>query len=282
MRILRFLRSHKVITINIIIILIIINGGYWWQKNQKQEPAIIMSPPIVSPTLQYPKITKYQVPILMYHYIRDAKNESQLGKNLSVNPENFDLQVKWLKENNYEALKVSDLVDSDKNALSKIAFLHKKPIIFTFDDGYADAYSQALPILKKYQMTATFYIIRNYVGKDNYMNQTQIDALEKEGFEIGSHTLSHPDLTKIGLDDARTQIFDSRQNAFTFCYPGGKYNTTTVEQVQEAGYKAAVTTHFGITDQDSSILELPRVRVEDGSGETLGHKIEAAYEQSKK
>lgn len=266
------------------IVLVLIGGIFLWQKSHRTSANTNLPQNNVqneSPKKEeeIPQAATYAVPILMYHYIRDASGESELGQNLSVSPQNFDLQVLWLKNNNYQTLTVADLADTNRKVLSKIIYEKKKPIILTFDDGYADAYTDALPILQKYQMTATFYIIRDYVGRPEYMSQDQIDELQKDGFEIGSHTLSHPDLTKLNIDEAKKQIFDSKEKATTFCYPAGKYNTTAVNLVQEAGYSAAVTTHFGIADQNSSILELPRVRVENVSGETLGQKIEAALEQ---
>ena len=265
-------------------IVVIAGGVFLWQRHHPASANTTTTPTpskTKSAAPQYPKVETYQVPILMYHYIRNAEGESELGKGLSVSPQNFDAHLKWLADNNYETLKVSDLADPDKTALSKIASEKKKPVAITFDDGYLDAYTNALPVLKKYNATATFYIIRKYVGKPEYMNQAQIDELEKFGYEIGSHTLSHPDLTKIDLGDAQKQIFDSKSSATAFCYPAGKYDATTVKLVQEAGYTTAVTTHFGIASEKSSILELPRVRVENGSGETLGFKIEAAFEQTK-
>lgn len=267
----------------IVIFVLLLAGGIFLflkNKNYSSEAAIIK--PLVTPkssTSNYPEITTYQVPILMYHYIRNSENESELGKNLSVSPANFENQISFLKENNYQTLRVADLADVHKKALSKSYFEKKKPIILTFDDGYQDAYTNALPVLKKYKMTATFYIIRNYVGKSGYLNQSQIDEMANLEMEIGSHTLSHPDLTKIDIDEAKNQIFESKGKADSFCYPAGKYDSTTITLVQEAGYQAAVTTHFGIASEKSSILELPRVRAEDVSGETLGDKISAAYEQ---
>lgn len=257
---------------------LLILGGMYLLKQKSSADSITPTPsqsPSQSPEPQYPKVSSYEVPILMYHYIRNAENESQLGKNLSVSPKNFDSQIKWLKDNDYKALKAADLADPDKKELSKIVFEKKKPIVITFDDGYEDAYTNAYSVLQKYQMTATFYIIRDYVGRPEYMNQSQIDQLEKDGYEIGSHTLSHPDLTKLTPTEAQKQISDSKENALTFCYPAGKYDATTVKLVQEAGYLAAVTTHSGIADQNSNILELPRVRIEESSGEAFGRKIKS-------
>ena len=276
----KFIKDNYVMLVIIALLVIAVAIISIYRRSpQFKEISII---PSSSPSPTIPKVEKYEVPILMYHYIRNAENESELGKNLSVSPENFEKQMSWLKSNNYQTMRVAEIIDPERKSLSKIYFDQKKPIILSFDDGYLDAYTQALPILQKYQMTATFYIIRNYLGKDNYMNQVQIEELEKAGFEIGSHTLSHPDLSKLTIEEAQRQIVESKENALTFCYPAGKYNDSTIALVKDAGYQAAVTTHFGIATQDSLILELTRVRVENGSGETLGNKISAAFEQSKR
>lgn len=225
------------------------------------------------PEVIYPKVSEYKVPILMYHYIRIAPIGDTLGENLSVTPTNFALQMKWLNENNYATLSLVDLDDPDKKAISKITALKKKPIILTFDDGYEDAYTNALPILKQNNFTGTFFIIRDFVGRPEYMDQTQIDKLAASNMEIGSHTLSHPSLEKLSESAQRKQIFDSKLSAETFCYPSGKYNDTTITLVKEAGYKVAVTTSPGIANQDSNLFELPRIRMQDFNGESLGKKI---------
>lgn len=223
--------------------------------------------------IKYPIPKTYQVPILMYHYIRDASGESELGRNLSVSPESFKSHLKWLADNNYQTLKMSDLADPEKNTLSKIAYEKKKPIIITFDDGYEDAYTNAFSLLKEYNFIGTFYIIRDFVGREEYMNQVQINELEKAGMEIGSHSLSHPDLAKANEADSTEQIFDSKEKSTSFCYPAGKYNQTTVDLIKEAGYTTAVTTHGGIANETSDLLELPRVRVQESTGEQLGVKL---------
>lgn len=280
MRLSKNIKTYRILIF--VLVLVALTGGFFIYKSKSKVSADSQPIIVKSPTPQYPKVEKYNVPILMYHYIRDASNESQLGKNLSVNPANFDSQMKWLDDNDYQTLKVSDLTDPDKKEISKILFQKKKPIAITFDDGYADAYTNAYPILKKYQMTATFYIIRNYVGKTEYMNQNQIDALSAANMEIGSHTLSHPDLSKLDATSARKQIFNSKEKAASFCYPAGKYNSTTIDLVQQAGYTTAVTTHSGIASQDSNGFELPRVRIEDYSGKTFGDIINAAFEKINK
>lgn len=223
---------------------------------------------------EYPKVSNYEIPILMYHYIRIAPEGDTLGQNLSVTPANFASQMKWLKDNDYNTLKLVDLADPDKKAISKIIYDKKKPIVITFDDGYEDAYTNAWSTLKENDFTGTFFIIRNFVGQEEYMNQSQIDILSNAGMEIGSHTLSHPSLEKLSIADQRAQIFGSKDTAETFCYPSGKYNDITITLLKEASYLVAVTTNPGIANQDSNLFELPRVRIMDYNGETLGKKIQ--------
>lgn len=259
-------------------------GVFLYYKNSNLKPInvsadILKTNPVPSPSINYPKVETWQVPILMYHYIRNAENESQLGKNLSVSPQSFSEQLDWLKNNNFETVNMKDISDPEKTAMSKIAYDKKKPIVLTFDDGYLDAYTNAYSILKEHNMTATFYIIRDYVGSSEYMTQSQIDELKNSGFEIGSHTLSHPDLTKTDLVDAQEQITNSKLSATSFCYPSGRYDATTIKLVKDAGYETAVTTKFGIADNNLNLLELPRVRVENTSGEALYNKITVAMGQ---
>src|SRR3990167_8666691 len=181
----------KKIIVSIIVLLVLAGIGifYYLYTQKKIESSASDIKPATTPSINIPKVTTYQVPILMYHYIRDASNESQLGKNLSVSPETFKAQVKWLKENNYSTIKLADMADPDKKAISKIYLEKKKPIILTFDDGYLDAYTQAFPILKEYQFIGTFFVINDYIGRDYRLTQTQITEMEQVGMEFGSHTL---------------------------------------------------------------------------------------------
>lgn len=276
------MKKYLIYILVFLITIFLLGIGYFAYNNKDQKSTQTVTPtepPKARENTPEPAIAKasqYEVPILMYHYIRDASAESELGQNLSVWPENFELQIQGLKNDNYVAIKMSDLADPDKIEISKILSESKKPIALTFDDGYEDAYTNALPVLQKYQMTGTFYIIRDYVGHPEYMNQTQVDKLSAVGMEIGSHSLNHPSLEKLGEDDQRPQIFDSRLSATSFCYPAGKYNEITVELVRSAGYSTAVTTQPGIANETSDLLELPRIRVTDSSGDALLSKINNA------
>lgn len=260
-----------------IVVFLGVVGYFTWKNRIIIHQASITTHHVAQKTARKPditKATKYDVPILMYHYIRIAPPEDTLGLALSVTPINFTDQMNWLKENNYASIKVSDLADPDKKEISKIIAENKKPIAITFDDGYDDAYTAAFPVLKQDGFTGTFYIIRNFVGRPNYMTQAQIDEMNNAGMEIGSHTLDHLDLAQNSDIVQHKQIFDSKLFATTFCYPSGKYNDSAVNFVKEAGYLTAVTTKPGVSNQDSNLFELPRVRIENYSSEKFKETLQ--------
>jgi peptidoglycan/xylan/chitin deacetylase (PgdA/CDA1 family) len=226
----------------------------------------------------YPKIEKYQVPVLMYHYIRDASGEDALGKSLSVTPQSFEQQMRWLKDNDFVTISVSDLADIERVQLSKVNGDGYRPVVITFDDGYADAYNAAFPVLKKFGFTGTFFIISGDIGMPGYLNQDQINALRKAGNEIGSHTVTHPNLTNLSSSNVTEELVNSKDDTRVFCYPSGVYNDRVKDLVKDAGYVAAVTTKSGIATENTKLFDIPRVRIKNVSIEDFAKGIEDALE----
>lgn len=271
----------------ILVAIAAIFGGYLiWQKYHESSNKNTSTPtdsitissastpnPSPSPTNKE-KIATYQVPILMYHYIRDFNDpEDKIGTNLSVSPINFEKQLKWLKDNGYQSINPSDLEKLNEGSFNFAQDKNPKYMIFTFDDGYRDAYTDAFPILKKFDFMGTFYIISDYVDRqnENYLTWTMIQEMSTSGMNIGSHTLTHPDLTKCTTDRVNRELIDSEKiikekiekTITDFCYPSGKYNEEIISQIENAGYKTATTVKNGIADQNSSLFELPRIRVQN-------------------
>jgi peptidoglycan/xylan/chitin deacetylase (PgdA/CDA1 family) len=277
----RYYNRYKlqIFYVYIIFSLIVLAFGIYAHQKETRVTITTVAPtpsviPLVTPTPTLPpQVESYEVPILMYHYIRPAPADIA-GQRLSVSPEIFENQVRWLKENSYISIKMSDLADPNKKEISEIYAEHDKPIALTFDDGYDDAYSTVFPILEKYQFYGTFYIIRNFVGENRYVTQNQIDQMAAAGMEIGSHTLNHQDLTKVNLIEARHQIFNSKENAQTFCYPSGKFNLAVENIVKEAGYVDATTTQFGIANEKSNLFELPRLRMSNMGLDQFKEEVE--------
>lgn len=208
------------------------------------------------------------VPVLMYHYIRVADEHADpVGYRLSILPERFDEQMAWLQENDYTPMRMDQLAACLRGRQE----CPEQPVALTFDDGYADAATAALPILNAYGFKATFYIVPGFVGRPGYMTWEQIELLYNSGMEIGSHTMTHADLT--GLEDIkaiRSELVQSREvleerlgvPVQSFCYPAGSYSPAIMEQVRLAGYTNAVITAPG--NQIGSLYEIPRRRVLGG------------------
>jgi peptidoglycan/xylan/chitin deacetylase (PgdA/CDA1 family) len=207
------------------------------------------------------------VPIFMYHYVRTVDPvEDQLGYNLSVTPERFAEHLEWLHTNGYTPIRMDHLAD----CLRGRAICPANAVALTFDDGYADAATAALPLLEHYGYPATFYIVTEFVGRPGYMSWEQIRLLHESGMEIGSHTLTHPDLTARDPEIAYNEIAESRAiieeqlgaPVRSFSYPIGNYNRELAAMVREAGYTNAVTTHPGSGIEHA--FELPRRRIMGG------------------
>jgi peptidoglycan/xylan/chitin deacetylase (PgdA/CDA1 family) len=191
-----------------------------------------------------------RVPILMYHYIRvNPDPYDRLGFALSVTPSDFAAQMDWLAQNGYHPITFADL-----NAyLSGAQGLPSRPIILTFDDGYADFYYAALPVLRSHDFRAVAYVVSGFLGWPGYMSSAQVAEANRMGIEIGSHTVDHVNLTRQSVASLRYELAASKQTlelllghpVLSFCYPSGRFNPWVVSAVEAAGYQDATTTQFG-------------------------------------
>lgn len=204
------------------------------------------------------------VPILMYHYVRYVDRAADpLGFSLSVTPEQLDGQLAWLKAAGYEAVRM----DAVAACLHGAGPCPARAVALTFDDGYMDAYTTALPILQRYGFVATFYVVSGFVGQPGYMGWAELRTLRDAGMEIGAHSITHPDLTSLGLEELRAQVGQSGaaiaaelgQPVVSFCYPGGRFSDTVVAVTREAGYTSATTTIQDGPQADP--FTLPRLRI---------------------
>jgi peptidoglycan/xylan/chitin deacetylase (PgdA/CDA1 family) len=208
-----------------------------------------------------------RVPVLMYHYIRRGiLPRDRIPYILTVTPEDFDKQLGFLSSEGYQTISLNDLYDSLENKTP----LPKKSVILTFDDGYKDFYTNVFPLLKKYNFRAVNFFITGYTSNSLYMNWDELREIHESGLvDIESHTLSHFDLTKIPLEVAMREIFDSKKileenlkkKVNYFAYPYGSYNNLIVDLVKKAGYKLAFSTNPGVDLHSSEQFFLKRVTV---------------------
>lgn len=164
-------------------------------------------------------MSQYKLPILMYHHILPkAEND------LVVSVEQFEAQLKFLKENHYTTLFFSELMQMKK--------CPKRSIILTFDDGYINNLEYAYPLLKKYGMKATIMIPTAQIDCDeDKMTTDQIKQMSSEYIELGLHSHTHTNYAHITPEQASKDIDDNINSMkqkglrFTnvFAYPYGQY-----------------------------------------------------------
>ena len=213
------------------------------------------------------------LPILMYHRI-DALAPSlvPITRRLTVAPADFAAQMRWLKRHGFHA--VSQLQAFD--ALERGGHLPAKPIMITFDDGYRDVYKNALPVLVRLRIPATAYVITGRIGgpDPSFLTWGELRILERGGVAIGSHTVTHADLTALDDAHALAELRDSRailqrrlhHPVQWFAYPYGAEDARVVALARRAGYVLAVTTRPGDTQSAATPLELRRDEILDTTG----------------
>ena len=207
-----------------------------------------------------------KIPILLYHYVEYNKDKRDfLRDSLNIPPHIFEAQIKTLQAAGYTFITPKNL----PKLLDAPSADDKKYAILSFDDGYEDFYTDVFPILKKYNAPAVNYVVYNFIGRLNYLKESQIKELvESELIEIGSHTLNHTSLTGVNEQLAETEIEQSKkllEKAFgvkieSFAYPYGFYNAQVKQMVRNAGYTTSVTIDAGNVVDKRSLLELKRVR----------------------
>jgi len=229
------------------------------------EPAEPPAPTAVVP----PGRSSVRVPILMYHYIRvNPDPGDRLGFNLSVTPADFAHQMEWLAEHAYHPVDFDDL----RSYLLGNQSLPARPVILTFDDGYRDMYTTAFPILRAHQFKGVSYVVSGFLNSPRYITVEMLLEMDAGGIQIGAHTVSHADLTKISAGSLHHEVFDSKADlesllghpVVDFCYPSGKFSDAVVRVVQGAGFESATTTEPGVSHSARDRFVWTRVRVNGG------------------
>ena len=139
------------------------------------------------------------------------------------------------------------------------AALPDRPVVVSFDDGFYSHYAHALPVLRRLGWSGALNLKVKVIGEAGGLSEWQVRALLAVGWELDSHTISHPDLTTLGPEQLRHEVTESRlelRRRFGvpvdfFCYPHGRYNEDVLRAVREAGYLGATTTRFGLATHPS-------------------------------
>jgi len=218
--------------------------------------------------------TSISVPILMYHYIRPAPSTytDLLGYKLTVTPSDFTAQMDWLASSGYHPVDFNDL----RAYFSGVMPLPARPVVITFDDGYADLYTAAYPILQAHKFKAVAYIVTSFVGQARYVTSAQVVEMDHHGIQIASHTVDHANIAKASLYWAKVQLAASKtwlenltgHSVVDFAYPSGQYSASAIMALQATGYDTATTELPGTVHSRSDRYLWTRERIY--GGEALG------------
>jgi peptidoglycan/xylan/chitin deacetylase (PgdA/CDA1 family) len=203
------------------------------------------------------------VPILMYHVIADRPPAAPYA-GLWVRPDVFAAEMTALRHAGYWAITLRQAW----RAWTRGGPLPRKPVVVSFDDGYLGQYTHARPVLRRLGWPGVLNLALQNVGP-RLLKAREVRALIAEGWEVDSHTLTHPDLTRVGDSQLATELTGSRRalarrfavKAQFFCYPYGRYDARVEAAVRRAGYLAASTENEGYATA-ATPFALPRVRVQ--------------------
>ena len=224
------------------------------------------------------------LPILMYHAIRSAA-DSVLPPTASiehaVETGDFRAQLDTIVNCGYRTIKLEDL---DRPLAAA------KSLLITFDDGHQSDLLEAAPELARRNLHAIFFVIWSYLGRPGYMTREQVLALRGQGFEIGSHGLTHVRLTQISVAEASHEVCESKRQLedllqepiAALAIPFGYYNDQVLQAAWAAGYQRVMTSDFRVAKRKRRVM--PRMgpmadttsrdfqwMLETSSGAAIGH-----------
>ena len=216
-----------------------------------------------------------RVAILMYHIVAEPLAADEVR--YCCTPARFEAQMGHLQEAGGRWLSLDDLAD----ALDGQAAWPDDGIVVTFDDGFADTFINALPVLARYRIPATMFALADHPGGSNewmarqgypkrrLMTGAELREMSASGVSIGSHTCSHPHLPELDAKAKRDEIRTSKlrledllQRPVTaFAYPYGQFDDDARAAVAEAGYRVACSTRSGFNGHDADRFLLRRIEV---------------------
>lgn len=225
------------------------------------------------------------MPTLMYHKIGDCPPGSRLAK-LWVATEDFRGQLQYLKDHGYTPITFTDWREADQGKTA----LPQRPVLITFDDGYANNYEQAFPLLREFAMKGNIFLVYETMEKHNawhdpatepwlrMLTWAQIEEMQRSGLvEFGSHTMRHRNLAAIPLEDARWELSESKKRledklgremvGFAYPYGAGAYSPEVRRAARQAGYRYDFGIKQGISalpwDPESGPLKRLLIRGDD-------------------
>jgi peptidoglycan/xylan/chitin deacetylase (PgdA/CDA1 family) len=202
------------------------------------------------------------IPVLMYHRIPDAPINTR--HQTYVTRQNFRKHLRFFKLRRLTSITFKDY-DDYVNGRENWCTFPKRPFILTFDDGYDNNYSNMLPLTREYGFKGVLFLLGDFSASANFwdegeesttvrlMSTVQKRAFVADGWEIGAHTISHPDLTTLDDEQARYEISESKSriehqlstSIVSFAYPYGTCDERIKKLVKESGFEFGIATDSG-------------------------------------
>lgn len=225
-----------------------------------------------------------KIPILIYHNFRTPIPYKEDIYNLFSSQENFDENVKTLLDVGYTFITLEDLYRYNKGQIG----LPEKVIIITMDDGQIGCYTDAFPVLKKYQVPATIFIVNKLVGTEDYFTWEQAKEMYDSGLvKIHCHGYHHSEYSSVGKEKLISDYTKSHQEIEQYmgekvqkimAYPAGKSSADTIRWLKEIGFEVQVQTKYGTVNKSKSLdlTGLGRIRGERATGKQILNAIKAS------
>jgi peptidoglycan/xylan/chitin deacetylase (PgdA/CDA1 family) len=202
--------------------------------------------------------------IIMYHRVGDSRYPTT-----NVTTQQFQEEMQWLHDQNYNVISLNDIVSALKNNQS----LPQKTVGISFDDAYASIYDNALPILKQYKFPFTLFVAPQSVNQQNngIMHWDQVREILKSGGSIGNHSYTHGHLATATMATLQKELTQAQQDIqketdqtpTLFAYPFGEYSNLFSDVVSSMGFEAAFTQLSGAVNAQSDFYEIPRFPINE-------------------
>ncbi|MBV8345574.1 MAG: polysaccharide deacetylase family protein [Candidatus Eremiobacteraeota bacterium] len=204
---------------------------------------------------------------LMYHRVDVSAPSDYISQALTISPAQFAAELQYLHDKGLRTIGIAEL---QRDLREQRSVAHD--VLLTFDDGYADQFQYAFPILQRYGDVATFFVNVGTIGTPRHMTWDEVETMARAGMSIGCHGVTHVDLSELAASaqsyqiDRCVQLLSAHLHSevLAYAYPSGAFDAETIALEQQAGLVFGFTTDPRFQTDAQSPYELTRRRIKSG------------------